>query len=276
MSQKKNSSMFNSSIKDISIIDLDIDVVILCGGLGTRLRPLISDIPKVLAKIGNTTFLDILLGNISLYGLKNIILCIGHLKDHIKRHFDNYNSYCYGNYNIIFSEEKKPLGTGGALKNAELLIDSDPFIVMNGDSICNIDFREFLSFHINKKAILSMVLARSAISTISTVSKDYGTVILDDSSMIISFDEKSIENNDAMINAGIYIMQKDIFSHMPDKKVFSLEYDLFPKLCNNRCYGFMTNNEVIDIGTPERYKIAINDNELNRLKDSIDSRFYQR
>lgn len=283
MNQKKNSNIFNSnisssnmsnsSIKDMTITDLDIDVVILCGGLGTRLRPLIFDRPKVLAKIGNITFLDILLGNISIYGFRNIILCIGHLKDHIKRHFDDYNNYCYSNHDIILSEEEKPLGTGGALKNAELLIDSDPFIVMNGDSICNIDFRELLSFHINKKAILSMVLARS---TLSTVSKDYGTVILDDSSMIISFNEKSIENNDSMINAGIYIMQKDIFSRMPDKKIFSLEYDLFPKLCGNRCYGFMTNNRIIDIGTPERYKMAIDDDELNRLNNSIDLRFYQR
>lgn len=228
-------------------------VIILCGGLGTRLRPLISDKPKVLAKIGDRTFLDILINNTSSYGFKNIILCIGHLKDHIKKHFDYCcnDYYNYNDYNIKFSEESEPLGTGGALKNAELLIDSDPFIVTNGDSICDINFKEFINFHIDKKALLSMALARSSIP------KDYGTVVLDNSSKIINFNEKSVDNNNALINAGIYIMQKDIFSYMPKQKTFSLEYDLFPKLCNDRFYGFMIKGEIIDIGTPERYERAI-------------------
>lgn len=228
-----------------------IDIVILCGGLGTRLRSIISDKPKVLAKIGDTTFLDILLNDISIFGLKNIILCVGYLKDQIKRHFDYYCNY-YNGYNIIFSEEEKPLGTGGAIKNAQSLIKSSPFIVMNGDSICNIDFREFLNFHINKKALLSMVLSKS------TTPQDYGVTTLDNSSRITSFNEKSVNNNNAIINAGIYLMQKDIFYHMPDRKTFSLEYDLFPKLCNGRCYGFMTDSQIIDIGTSYRYMKAIN------------------
>lgn len=228
-------------------------VVILCGGLGTRLRPLISDKPKVLARIGNTAFLDILINNISFYGFKNIVLCTGHLKDDIKRHFDYYCSdyYSYNDCNIKFSEENEPLGTGGALKNAELSIESDPFIVMNGDSICNMDFKKFIDFHVYKEALLSMALVRSVIS------KDYGIVSLDNSSKIISFNEKSADNNNALINAGIYVMQKDIFSYMPKQKTFSLEYDLFPKLCNNRFYGFIIKGEVIDIGTPERYERAI-------------------
>lgn len=245
-----------------------IDVVILCGGLGTRLRPLILDKPKVLAKIGDRTFIDILINNISFYGLKNIILCVGHLKDNIKTHFDYYcgdykqiakidykTDYNYNDYNIKFSDENEPLGTGGALKNAESLIKSDPFIVMNGDSICNVNFRDLLDFHINKKALLSIVLSKS---TAKMTTKDYGNVTLDDSLRIINFDEKPVDNDETLINVGIYIMQKDIFYHMPNRKTFSLEYDLFPKLCNYTCYGFITNSEVIDIGTPERYKRAIN------------------
>lgn len=244
--------------------DLDIDTlncVILCGGLGTRLRPTVFDRPKVLAKIGNTTFLDILINNLSLYRFKNIILCVGHLKEHIKKHFDYYcHNYNHHNRNIIFSEEEEPLGTGGALKNAELLIESDPFIVMNGDSICNINFREFLNFHKHKKALLSMVLTKSSSA------KDYGTVILDNSSRMTNFNEKSVNNIEVLVNAGIYLMQKDIFSYMPIQKTFSLEYDLFPKLCNDKCYGFLTKEEIIDIGTPERYEKAVHllsDNRRN-------------
>ena len=245
---------------------IDIDVVILCGGFGTRLRPIIYDKPKVLAKIGDSTFLDILINNISLYGFKNIILCIGHLKDHIKKHFDHYcndrhsyyqyncndrHSYYQHNCNITLSEEEEPLGTGGALKNAELLIKSNPFIVMNGDSICNVDFREFLNFHMYKRDLLSMVLTKSL------TSKDYGTVVLDNSLRIVSFSEKPIDDNETLINAGIYLMKKDVFSYMPIQKTFSLEQDLFPKLCNDKCHGFITEGEVIDIGTPERYEKAV-------------------
>lgn len=239
-------------MKDIISLE-KIDIVILCGGLGTRLRSVISDEPKVLAKIGDQKFVDILINNTSFYGSKNIILCIGHLKERVKNHFNYYRNghYNYSDYNIRFSEEDKPLGTGGALKNAESLIKSDPFIVMNGDSICNIDFRKFLDFHIDKKALLSIALTKSMIP------KDYGIVTLDNSLRIINFNEKSINYNDVLINAGVYIMQKKIFSYMPTEKAFSLEYDLFPKLCNDKSYGFLIEGEVIDIGIPERYEKAV-------------------
>lgn len=258
----KDNCMSNSDLSEI-------DVVILCGGLGKRLRSIISEQPKALVKIGEHTLLDILINNVSFYGAKNIILCIGHLKDHIKRHFDYYCSDChnghnhhYGGYNIVFSEEDNCLGTGGALKNAKSLIRSNHFIVMNGDSICNINFREFFDFHVNKGGLLSMVVAKSSSAS------DYGSIVLNGSQEIISFNEKISDskdsNKESLINAGIYIMRKDIFCSMPRQDIFSLEYNLFPRIIysnqivdiNNRCYGFLTDHEVIDIGTPERYKRA--------------------
>ncbi|MBU4374406.1 MAG: NTP transferase domain-containing protein [Euryarchaeota archaeon] len=92
----------------------EIDVVILCGGLGTRLKPVVSDRPKVLAKIGEKTFLDILIDSLTKQGFKNIILCVGYLKGQIKNHFDRDKEY-----NIMFSEERETLGTGGALKRQD-------------------------------------------------------------------------------------------------------------------------------------------------------------
>lgn len=232
----------------------DVDIVILCGGLGKRLRPIVYDSPKVLAKMGDTTFLDILINNILSQGSRNITLCVGHLKDHIKRHFyyDNNNNDDHNNndYSIKFSEEEEPLGTGGALKNAITSTRSETFIAMNGDSVCKVNFRDLINFHIGKNALLSMVLVRSL------TSNDYGTVVLGDSQRVISFNEKTADNKESLINAGIYIMQKNILDRMPKLKAFSLEYDLFPKLCNDRFYGFVTEGEVIDIGTPERYKKA--------------------
>ena len=229
----------------------EIDVVILCGGLGKRLRPVVFGQPKVLAKIGEKTFLDILINNLLLYGFKNIVLSVGYLKEQIKNHFSFSYDKNY-DYTITFSEEEEPLGTGGALKKAKPLIRSNPFMVMNGDSICRVNFRSFIDFHIEKKALLSIVLAHSKRA------EDYGSVTLDDSQGITGFDEKIAGKSENIINAGVYLMEKDIFSYMPKLNRFSLEYGLFPKIINNRCCGFLTESEFIDIGTPERYKKAIN------------------
>lgn len=223
------------------------DVVILCGGLGTRLRPVVSDHPKILAKIKEKAFLDILIDNLTEQGFTSIILCVGYLKEQIKNHFNSDSDY-----SITFSEEEQPLGTGGAIKKAKPLIKSNPFFVMNGDSICNINFREFFKFHINKKGILSIVLARTE------KVQDFGSVVLDSSQRITSFKEKSACTNECLVNAGIYLMQKEVFPYMPSQNHFSLEYDFFPRLIKDKCYGFITESELTDIGTPERYEKAIN------------------
>jgi len=241
----------------------DIDAIILCGGLGKRLRPIISDKQKVLINIGNKAFIDILIDNLLLYGFKDIILCVGYKKEQVIDHFKNNSNY--QNCNIMFSEENKPLGTGGALKNAISLIKSNHFIVMNGDSISNINFREFFEYHKNKNALLSMAIVKS-----KTV-QDYGSVTLDNISRITSFNEKiNLDqkildkefltkdkglDKEFLINAGIYLMRKDIFSYMSEKNNFSLEYELFPNIVNKKCYGFVI-DQFIDIGTPDRYEKA--------------------
>jgi NDP-sugar pyrophosphorylase family protein len=228
----------------------EIDVVILCGGLGKRLR-LAYKGPKVLVKIGEKAFLDILIDNLLMHGFKNIILSVGYLKEQIKNYF-NYDYNKSHDCLITFSEEEEPLGTGGALKEAKTQIRSNPFMVINGDSICKINFRSFIEFHIEKEAMLSMVLVRS------NTAQDYGSVILDESQKITNFNEKITGGGENIINAGIYLMEKNIFACMPKQKKFSLEYELFPQIIKNRCYGFLTESELIDIGTPERYEKAIN------------------
>jgi len=225
-----------------------IDVIILCGGRGTRLTPVIGEQPKVLAKIGETAFLDILIDGVLQQGFKRIILCIGYLGRKIREHFDHNRDK---NYEIVFSEEERPLGTGGASKKAQSLIRSNPFVVMNGDSICKVDLKSFVHFHIEKQSLLSIVLAHSE------AARDYGSISLGKSQRITSFNEKVPGGSASLVSAGIYLMQKDVFSYMPGQDHFSLEYDFFPRIVHNRCYGFLTDGEFIDIGTPERYEKAI-------------------
>jgi len=220
-----------------------VDVLVLAGGKGTRLRSNIGDVPKVLAPVAGRPFLDIIIEDLVTMGFGRIILSVGHLKNQIK---DRYTGK-----GIFFVEEESPLGTGGAVKNAYALINSDSFLVMNGDSwfAGGIDMNAFYSFHKEKNALVSIVLARPRNE------KDYGAVVLDRTGNILGFNEKEKKEENHFLNAGIYFMRRDVFSRMPHGS-FSLEKDLFPKLIGSEFYGFPVDGELIDIGTPERYARA--------------------
>lgn len=226
-----------------------IDVVILCGGLGTRFRSVFSDRPKALAQIHEKPLLDIILSFFIQHGYQRCILCTGYLSEHIEKYY--YKSP-FAKY-LFFSRETEPLGTGGAIKNAQDYITSENFFVINGDSYCDIDLPTFHDFHDQKeRASISMVLASQKDR------EDAGNVLVDeDSDEITSFSEKTPSNQRKYINAGIYIFHKKILEYIPEKQNFSLEYSLFPKFINKGFYGFISNNEVIDIGTPERYERAL-------------------
>lgn len=227
-------------------VDLkETDVIVLCGGLGTRLRRIVSDRPKILARLGEKVFLDILVANLMSQGFKKITLCAGYARQQIKEYAHQRR------YDLTFSDEEEPLGTGGALKKARGLIKSDPFMVVNGDSICEVDFKTFMGYHVSKKGLLSIVLTKSR------ETEDCGSVSVNASGQLTSFKEKAGDNS-GWISAGIYSMNQDSFSFMPDQKTFSLEYYLFPNIIKKApCYGFLTESPVIDIGTPERYEKAV-------------------
>lgn len=227
-----------------------LDVLILCGGLGSRLRPIVSDRPKVLAPVGGRPFMDILVDDLLQQGFRRVIFCVGHLKDHIIEH---YNTRTDAEY--LFSEEETPLGTGGAVQNALPLVRSNPFIVMNGDSLCSVEFEKLASFHHAKESTLSLVLARA------DGKSDGGVVRVDQSQRVMSFLEKQEANRGGrdLINAGIYALQRECFEVRGMPQQYSLEYDLFPELVAKKpCYGFIVASEVTDIGVPERYWKANN------------------
>lgn len=223
----------------------NIDVVILCGGLGKRLREVVSDRPKSMAEINQRPFLDILIEYMAGYGFKRFILCIGYMADVIKHYYQNKK----GPLEILFSEEKEPLGTGGAIKNAESLIQSNPFLVMNGDSICEVEFDRFIESHFAKKALVAIALA------LADETGDYGSVVVDSSGRIIRFDEK-LGNKGGFVNTGMYLFEKEVLSLIPPNRNYSLEYHLFPMIIGKEVYGYTTKEGFIDIGTPQRYERA--------------------
>ncbi len=238
--------MLSKNKNDLSNLDL----VILAGGLGTRLRPIVSDRPKVLAEVNGKPFLDILISSLSSLGFSKIILSVGHLKNQIKDR--------YSNQGIFFAEEAVPLGTGGGVKNSEHLVSSDHFVVMNGDSWFKngVDFASIHDFHLKNEALVTMLLADPR------KEKDYGAVFLDGSNRISRFNEKKEHTEKHFLNAGVYIMKKNVFSLMPSGN-FSLESDFLPQLVGKNFYGFPVDDQVVDIGTPDRYKLA---NEVFKSK----------
>lgn len=229
-----------------SIKTKNIDVVVLCGGLGTRLKGVVDDRPKPMVEIKGRPFLDILVDYISRYGFKRFILCTGYKSSFIEQYYqDKSNGLIF-----LFAVEKELLGTAGAVKNAESFIENDIFLVLNGDSFCQINIEDFIIFHLDKKAAVSIAVVKIERAS------DYGVIRLNDHQRIVSFDEKSCINNTGYVNAGMYIFDKTILGEIPAGQRLSLEYDFFPGILDKGIYGYITDERLLDIGTPERLKQA--------------------
>lgn len=222
------------------------DVVILAGGKGSRLRSVTGKSPKALASINGVAFLDLLIGNLRSQGFKRVILCLGYKAREIIHH---YKKNTFG-IELVFIKEKTALGTGGAIKNARASIQSQTFFVLNGDCLCDVSFLDFLKFHRTKNALASMVLSKIKDK------QDFGCVRTDIRGRIVCFKEKDDTDFKRFASAGIYCFEKEIFKSMPRKQAFSVEHEFFPRLVKKDFWGYVVNSEFMDIGTPERYQKA--------------------
>lgn len=221
-------------------------IVVLAGGLGTRLRSVVSDRPKVIAKINGEPFIMYLFDYIIKSGGENVILCTGFKSDLVEITLGSK----YQSLKLLYSKETKALGTAGALRNAETLITSKTVIVFNGDSFCDIALQDVLQCHYSRGALCTMVIVR-----VPDVSR-YGHVRYDKLNIITSFEEKGTAAGAGWINAGIYIIDYKLISSIPDNEFMSLEKDIFPSIIGDKLYAYPTEGRFIDIGTPESYAIA--------------------
>jgi len=218
--------------------------VILCGGLGTRLRPLLKDRPKALALVGGRPFLEYLLLQLKRYEINNVILAVRHCGEMIEAYFGSGDNL---SLRLSYSYESEPLGTGGALKLAESLIHSEDFLVMNGDSFFNIDLKVLIRYHQKKKALVTIALAQV------DNTQRYGTVEVDRKGRIVRFLEKMKGEQAGLINGGIYVFQRKVLELIPEGRPVSLEYEVFPKLIGKGFYGLPFQGYFVDIGVPEDY-----------------------
>ncbi|MBV5322382.1 MAG: NTP transferase domain-containing protein [Ilumatobacteraceae bacterium] len=225
-----------------------VDALILCGGLGSRLKSMFPDRPKGLASVAGRPVLDILVDDLLQQGFRRIILCVGHMKEQIIGYYEHRKDAQY-----IFSCENEPLGTGGAVAQALPLVSGESMLIMNGDSFCRVDYSGLVQFHQARKALASIVLVTA------DERRDCGVIVMGEEDRILSFSEKpSVQEPEGeFINAGVYLLQKKAFDKVPWKVPFSLEQQLFPSLVDSRqCYGIFVAGTVTDIGTPERYLSA--------------------
>lgn len=224
-----------------------IDAIVLAGGLGTRLRGAVDDVPKVLAPVNGRPFLDIILASLDRSGLvKKVILAVGYMADKIIAHYKNADEY---KFKIDFSLEERPMGTGGGIKNAVRYSESEDILALNGDSFVDVDLEGFRSFHDRTGGELTMVLKK-----VGDAGR-FGNVIIGTDHRIISFEEKKA-SAPGLINAGMYLFKRKLFDAVEPDKACSIEKDLFPLFLKKNVYGYISDGKFIDIGIPETYKVA--------------------
>jgi len=224
----------------------DISTVILAGGLGTRLRFVLSARPKVLALVRGRPFLTYLLDQLAAVGAREVVFCIGYMADMVKETLGDR----YQTMHLTYSRENEPLGTGGALRQALPLFSSDPILVMNGDSFVDADLAAYLRWFLQKDLEASMVLAK-----VSDTSR-FGRVTSDEQERILGFEEKGAHHGPGWINAGIYFLKQNFLRAIPSGRFVSIEKEIFPAWVSHGLYGYKTEGRFIDIGTPESYAMA--------------------
>ncbi len=228
------------------------NVFILCGGLGKRFREIREDIPKSLAPIKGVPFLDLLLNDLVFQGFKRIILGTGYLGDQIEVHLQKRTDA-----EFLISREESPLGTGGAIRNALPLFESEQVLVLNGDSYISFSAETLLKFHENQQADSTILVSSS------TKGKDYGNIVLGERNKILSFKEKPDKSTGSLINAGVYCIQKKLIRLQSEGRA-SLERDWLPLwITKRRVLGMVIKQSFYDIGTRERFELAQNNYNLS-------------
>lgn len=222
------------------------EAIILAGGMGTRLKSIITEIPKPMAPVGSRPFLEIILDNLSDQGIEHVILSVGYKHEVISNHFGNR----YADIKIDYAIEIEPLGTGGAVSLALDQLDSNQFFMMNGDTLFDVNLQALSNFHKKNQSDISI-----ALKPVSNQNR-YGLVRVDSNSKIVEFAEKQPIDK-GLINGGIYATSKTFIESLSLPTKYSWEKEVLEKQTSlARMYGYETDSYFIDIGIPSDYSKA--------------------
>ena len=226
------------------------EAILLCGGLGTRLRSVVSDRPKPMADIAGKPFLHYLVKMLSESGVKHLIFALGYMGEQIEAYFQSGEEY---GLSISYSYEDSPLGTGGAIRNALSKVSGENVLVLNADTYLHTDYESLLREQLKNKA--AMTIASRKIEDISR----YGAILKDENGRILRWNEKmssdqAVAPRPGEINGGIYVMQKSLIEKIPEGKQ-SLENDCIPAWLEDSLYlqAIPSDGYFMDIGIPEDY-----------------------
>ena len=225
-----------------------IDAAVLAGGLGTRLRSVLPDRPKVLAPIEGRPYLDFLLDWLAEAGIRHVVLCLGYRANAVQAHLSAFPRVDLTIQTVV---EPEPAGTAGALRYAAGALRSDPVMVMNGDSFIDGDLDLFLADHLARRPTASVLCAE-----VPDASR-YGRIERAADGLVQRFAEKDPNaHGPGLINAGVYLFAKPVLEEIARNGAESLERDVFPSLVPRGVYGHVTAGTFLDIGTPESLAAA--------------------
>ncbi len=219
--------------------------VILAGGLGTRLQPYTTFLPKPMLPLGEKPLLEHLIDWLIRNKVDEIVLCVSYLRKTIEDYFEDGARF---GVKIEYAVADRPLATAGQLKTAERFVD-DTFVCVYGDSIFNFDLKKMISQHKSKKSFITMSLHEYKTNL------KYGVIETNKSGKVTAWNEKpEIKAN---INIGCYVMEPEIFSYIPQTKPYGMDDVIKKALAKKKDVGsFITKNGFIDIGDKASYKKA--------------------
>ena len=225
---------------------IPLTAVILAGGFGTRLRAVVSDRPKVLAEVNGRPFLAYLLDQLADAGVQSVVLCTGYKAEMIEAEFGD----TYRGMSLRYSPEPEPLGTAGAIRLALPLIDTEQVLILNGDSYCDADVRSYYEEHLQRGTVGSLLLTH-----VEDASR-FGKVLADAAGCVTDFQEKQPNSGDGWINAGLYLLSRELIAEIPPEGAVSLEREMLPGWIPRGLGTTCSKARFLDIGTPESYDEA--------------------
>ena len=227
--------------------------IILAGGLGTRLRSAVPDLPKCMAPILAKPFIGYLLDYLISEGVTKFVLALGYKSEIVEQYVNTQ----YGGHDIVFSVEAEPLGTGGAVALAFTKAEAGDCLVLNGDTFFAADLKRLSAFHAETGAACTLAL-KPMVNF-----ERYGTVTLNEAGQVTGFHEKQ-KTAEGLINGGIYALKKEALLNSTQPANFSFETDfLYPSVELGNIRGIIENKYFIDIGIPEDFERAQTELILN-------------
>jgi mannose-1-phosphate guanylyltransferase len=227
--------------------------VVLIGGKGTRLRPITYAVPKAMVPLGNRPYIRYLVDSMREAGLDGAVFSMGYLPDPIREYFSGQD---LGGFSLEYAVEDSPLGTAGGIKNVEDHLEDGPFVATNGDVLTSLDLREVVEAHRDSGALATITLTSVEDPTA------YGLVEVDHELRVRRFVEKPgiDEVHTSLINAGVYVLEREVLNMIPRGREVSIEREIFPELqAMGKLRAYVSSAYWKDIGTPRSYLAASHD-----------------